>query len=62
MPILTDEQAVLADLTAACSHLFGFTLLEAEPIKRGWLNLKWKITTDSGVFLLKQPTGNGLAC
>ncbi|PAE27151.1 homoserine kinase [Paenibacillus sp. 7884-2] len=54
MPILTDEQAVLADLTATCSHLFGFTLLKAEPIKRGWLNLKWKITTDSGVFLLKQ--------
>ncbi len=32
----------------------GLNISATAPIKRGWLNLKWKITTDKGIFLLKQ--------
>lgn len=49
-----DVNHVYEELSAACEASFGFHILEASPIIRGWLNLKWKLTTDSGVFLLKQ--------
>lgn len=54
MDFLLTEEIVLDDLIDTCKRYFGFNVLEATPIKRGWLNLKWKITTDSGVFLIKQ--------
>ena len=54
MDFLLTEEMVLDDLIDTCKRYFGFNVLEATPIKRGWLNLKWKITTDSGVFLIKQ--------
>jgi homoserine kinase type II len=54
MEFVLTEEMVLDDLINACKRYFGFNVLEATPIKRGWLNLKWKITTDSGVYLIKQ--------
>jgi homoserine kinase type II len=54
MDLVLSEEMVLTDLINTCKRYFGFNVLEATPIKRGWLNLKWKITTDSGVFLIKQ--------
>ncbi|WP_171005516.1 phosphotransferase [Bacillus sp. E(2018)] len=33
---------------------FGFEVKGCTPIKRGWLNQKWKIETNQGVFLIKQ--------
>lgn len=51
--VLTEEK-VLNDLITTCQQKFGFSVLETMPIKRGWLNLKWKMITDSGVFLIKQ--------
>ncbi|WP_010097975.1 phosphotransferase enzyme family protein [Ornithinibacillus scapharcae] len=48
------EQSVLEDLFNQVHKLFGFQLLKAEQIRRGWLNLKWKIDTDHGTYLLKQ--------
>ena len=54
MNFVVKEAMILDDLIHTCKRYFGFKVLEATPIKRGWLNLKWKITIDSGVFLLKQ--------
>lgn len=54
MDFVLTEEMVLNDLINTCNRYFGFKVLDATPIKRGWLNLKWKITTDSGVFLIKQ--------
>ena len=54
MDLVLSEEIVLNDLINTCKRFFGFNVLEATPIKRGWLNLKWRITTDSGVFLIKQ--------
>ncbi|KAA0940466.1 phosphotransferase [Sporosarcina sp. ANT_H38] len=54
MGFLLTEEMVLDDIINTCKRYFGFKVLEAIPIKRGWLNLKWKITTDSSVFLIKQ--------
>ena len=48
------EEQILEDLINTCERYFGFKVFETMPIKRGWLNLKWKITTDSGEFLIKQ--------
>ncbi|WP_153239122.1 phosphotransferase enzyme family protein [Fictibacillus phosphorivorans] len=33
---------------------FGFEVDKGTPINRGWLNQKWKIETNQGVFLIKQ--------
>ncbi|WP_039042881.1 phosphotransferase [Sporosarcina sp. ZBG7A] len=54
MDSLLTEEMILNDLINTCNRCFGFKVSEATPIKRGWLNLKWKIITDSGVFLIKQ--------
>lgn len=53
MDIVLTEEMILNDLITTCNRYFGFKILDATPIKRGWLNLKWKITTDTGVFLIK---------
>ncbi len=54
MEAIRSEEAILEDLSNSFYHFFGLKVLHATPIKRGWLNLKWKITTESGPFLLKQ--------
>lgn len=41
-----------------CELFFGFKILSWEPIQRGWLNLKWKIVTNQGVFVIKQYHSN----
>ncbi|EJL40001.1 putative homoserine kinase type II (protein kinase fold) [Brevibacillus sp. CF112] len=51
---LATEEMILADLTEAVAQFFGLTISKATPINRGWLNLKWKISTEDGSFLLKQ--------
>ncbi|WP_047980158.1 phosphotransferase [Ornithinibacillus contaminans] len=48
------EKALVADLLTTAENVFGFTAIHAEPIQRGWLNLKWRLETDAGTFLLKQ--------
>jgi homoserine kinase type II len=45
---------IFEDLKEEAEKLFGFIILQSTPIKRGWLNQKWKIETDRGTFLLKQ--------
>ncbi|MBS4191887.1 phosphotransferase [Bacillus sp. FJAT-49705] len=54
MKLISPEELVLEDLIKSCSCYFGFQVLETIPIKHGWLNLKWRLITDSGIFLLKQ--------
>lgn len=55
MDTLLSETLVFDDIVKTVHSLFNLNVLNSTPIKRGWLNLKWKITTDSGQqFLLKQ--------
>ncbi|PZD95822.1 homoserine kinase [Paenibacillus sambharensis] len=51
--MIRSEEQLLEDILAACQHLIG-RQLDAKPVKRGWLNLKWKVVTDSGTYLVKQ--------
>jgi homoserine kinase type II len=44
---------ILLALQKNSQQLFGFKLYSWEPISLGWLNLKWKLATDRGEFLLK---------
>ncbi|MDU4697883.1 MULTISPECIES: phosphotransferase [Paenibacillus] len=48
------EEMVLDELKRAFIHHFSTPIRQATPIRRGWLNYKWKITTDLGDFVLKQ--------
>lgn len=48
------EDQIVNDILRKCKQLFGFKVCEVIPIKRGWLNLKWKVITDKGDFLIKQ--------
>jgi homoserine kinase type II len=41
------------ELLATCERWFGFEVLDATPIIRGWLNRKWRLETTKGQFLLK---------
>lgn len=54
MGTLLTEDMILDDLITTVHRLFGWNVTEATSIKRGWLNLKWKVTTEAGEFLLKQ--------
>ncbi|MCM2677333.1 phosphotransferase [Alkalicoccobacillus plakortidis] len=54
MPILKTEDDILQDIIKTCTGLFGLTILDATPINRGWLNLKWKVKTNQGLLLIKQ--------
>ncbi|AZN41707.1 phosphotransferase [Paenibacillus albus] len=54
MEVMLSEEMIREDLIQTFRRLFGINVLASTPIKRGWLNLKWKVTTDSGQFLLKQ--------
>ncbi|OZB98835.1 phosphotransferase [Paenibacillus sp. XY044] len=42
------------ELQEYCEKEFGFNILQATRINRGWLNLKWKMETNQGTFLLKE--------
>lgn len=44
---------ILLELQQNSESLFGFKLISWEPILLGWLNLKWKLVTNQGDYLLK---------
>ncbi|OAB32459.1 homoserine kinase [Paenibacillus macquariensis subsp. defensor] len=44
---------LLLELQASSLELFGIEIYSWEPISLGWLNLKWRLETDQGDFLLK---------
>ena len=54
METITTVDMILDDLMKTFLRFFGLKVNESTPIKRGWLNLKWKVTTASGTFLIKQ--------
>lgn len=54
MESMLSDEMIRDDIIQTFHRLFDLNVLESTPIKRGWLNLKWKVTTDSGQFLLKQ--------
>ncbi|WP_042147758.1 phosphotransferase [Paucisalibacillus sp. EB02] len=49
-----NKEPILEDILQEISSRFCFEIYHIEPIKRGWLNLKWKIETDLGIYLVKQ--------
>jgi homoserine kinase type II len=52
---MQDEGSVIFDeIKAALENRFGLSVINKTPIDRGLLNLKWKIETDRGNFLVKQ--------
>ena len=54
MEKILSEEMILDDIIKTFHRVFGLKVIETTSIKRGWLNLKWKVTTDAGEFLLKQ--------
>ncbi|MCM3784804.1 phosphotransferase [Neobacillus mesonae] len=54
MDTIISEEAIREDLIRSFQYFFGINVRSSTPIKRGWLNLKWRLTTDSGHFLIKQ--------
>jgi homoserine kinase type II len=48
------EQEILEDILNHFRKQFGYTIESVNPIHKGWLNLKWKIETSNGAYLLKQ--------
>ncbi|WP_258168263.1 hypothetical protein [Paenibacillus sp. AR247] len=54
METMLSEEMIRDDLVKTFQRLFDLDVLESTVIRRGWLNLKWKVITDSGQFLLKQ--------
>ncbi|MGN4470654.1 phosphotransferase [Bacillus cereus group sp. MYBK40-2] len=54
--LFSNEKAnmILQELQVECESLFEFKIKKVIPIHRGWLNLKWKLETDVGNFVLKQ--------
>lgn len=50
---MTTTDIEFHELRETCEKWFGFRVLTANPIVRGWLNRKWKLVTTDGVFLLK---------
>ncbi|WP_339289311.1 phosphotransferase [Paenibacillus sp. FSL E2-0201] len=54
METIFTEEMILEDLIKTFHQSFGLNVIETTSIKRGWLNLKWKVTTDAGGFLFKQ--------
>jgi homoserine kinase type II len=42
------------DIIETCQGIYGMEVLETDPIYRGWLNLKWRIKTNKGNYLIKQ--------
>ena len=54
METFSTNEIIQVDLMEAFHQFFGLNIIESVPIQRGWLNLKWKITTNNGTFLLKQ--------
>lgn len=50
----TAERTLWEDLKKDAEDRFDLRIYKNMPIKRGWLNQKWKIETNKGTFLLKQ--------
>lgn len=42
------------EIMETLSAILSLQVLDAVPIHRGWLNLKWKVITDEGVMFVKQ--------
>ncbi|GIO28253.1 phosphotransferase [Ornithinibacillus bavariensis] len=51
--LLTDQE-IQEDILHHFQRLFGLRIEAVDPIRKGWLNLKWKVETNDGTYLLKQ--------
>lgn len=48
------EEERLNEIQETVRHMFGIEIYSAEPIHRGWLNMKWKLSTNAGMLFAKQ--------
>ncbi|MGM0834575.1 MAG: phosphotransferase [Bacillota bacterium] len=48
------HEEILEDILETCLRVYGMRVLETAPIYRGWLNLKWRVRTEQGNYLIKQ--------
>ncbi|KGA95857.1 hypothetical protein AJ85_17160 [Alkalihalobacillus alcalophilus ATCC 27647 = CGMCC 1.3604] len=55
------EEAILEDILIKCKEEFLWEVVGVKSIKRGYLNLKWKVETTNGTFLVKQYNQKRLA-
>jgi Ser/Thr protein kinase RdoA (MazF antagonist) len=49
-----EAERICEDLLEASERLFDLQIRQVKPIHQGWLNLKWRLDTNKGSFLLKQ--------
>ena len=54
MNVKQTSNDIFLDLSDAVERLFGLHIEEATPINMGYLNLKWKIQTEKGIYVIKQ--------
>lgn len=52
--LVKSPERVYLDLKQASADMFGLTFSNPRPLALGLLNLKWKVDTEQGVFVLKQ--------
>lgn len=52
--MVISQETIRDDILQTLSAHIVEEILEINPINRGYLNLKWKVTTEKGTFLIKQ--------
>ncbi|MCA1320623.1 phosphotransferase [Bacillus tianshenii] len=48
------HKEILEDISETCLRVYGMEIMDSFPIYRGWLNLKWQVRTEQGMYLIKQ--------
>lgn len=52
--LINTKEEILEDISETCLRVYGMEILDCVPIYRGWLNLKWRVRTEQGNYLIKQ--------
>ncbi|KAA8787119.1 homoserine kinase type II [Paenibacillus sp. 4624] len=52
--ILKEPESILYEILEDIKTTFGISIFDAEPISFGYANLKWRISTTSGMLFVKQ--------
>ena len=54
LEVMKTSNDIFLELSDAIECLFDLHIEKATPITRGYLNLKWKIQTEKGIYVIKQ--------
>ncbi|MBT2291651.1 phosphotransferase [Paenibacillus albidus] len=52
--LVKTSQEIYEDLQESCTKLFNLDFLNPRPLSLGWLNLKWRVESKEGQWVLKQ--------